>query len=80
MKKYINVILILSSIVVLFYITYNQHQQIEIYKVQNIDSIQVELFRAQNEVGRYEMALEHLKEIDSADYNEIIDYIDNETE
>ena len=80
MKKYINAILTLSSVLVLFYIIYDQHQQIQVYKVQNLDSLQVELFKAQNQVGRYEMALDHLQEIDSVDYNEIINYVDNETE
>ena len=80
MKKYINAILTLSSVLVLFYIIYDQHHQIAVYKMQSLDSLQTELFKAQNQVGRYELALDHLKEIDSADYNAIIDYVDNETE
>jgi hypothetical protein len=80
MKKYINAILLLSSVGALFYIIHDQRKQLEIYHLMKTDSLQVELFKAQNDVGRYELGLDHLKEIDSVDYNEVMEYIDQETE
>jgi hypothetical protein len=69
MKKYINAILTLSSVLVLFYIIYDQHKQINAYKSNNlnkiIDSLQTELFHVQSEVGRYEITLELLSQEDT---------------
>ena len=64
MKKYINAALSITSVLMLFYIIYDQRQQLAVYKGSSIDSLQVELFNAQNNVGRYEIALELLAQQD----------------
>ena len=79
MKKYINAILSISSILVLFYIIYDQHKQIKAQEIQ-IDSLQGDLFQAQDALGRYELGVEHLEEIDIQRFNEVMNFIDNETE
>ena len=84
MKKYINAILTLSSVMVLFYIIYDQHKQINLYKSNGlnntIDSLQLELFNAQTIANRYDIALDLLKEQDSAAAAKFEDVLNNETE
>jgi hypothetical protein len=71
MKKYIGTILSLSSIGMLFYILFNQKQQIQtlqsskpnidsLYKV--IDSLNSEVFIEHTTVDRYDIAIERLRE------------------
>jgi hypothetical protein len=71
MKKYINAILSIASVGMLFYIIFNQKEQIQTLKssVPNIDSIHHvvdslhdELFIKHTEVDRYEIAIEKLRE------------------
>jgi hypothetical protein len=45
-----------------------------------IDSLQTELFTKQTEVGKYELSLEHLKEINPDAAKEFEDYMLHETE
>lgn len=45
-----------------------------------IDSLKEELFQLQSENGRYEMTLEHLKEVDPKASKEFDRYYENETE
>ena len=45
-----------------------------------IDSLSGELFQLQSENGRYEMTLEHLKEVDPKDAKEFDRYYNHETE
>jgi len=89
MKKYINPILSLGTAVALLGAIYFQNQQIDglkkqlqiqpvvggdIQKANTIDSLEMELFSAQIQNGRYEVALELLKEQDkkAADKFELI--------
>ena len=66
--------------VVLIYIIHDQRQQIDVYKVQNIDSLQIELFQAQNNVGRYEIAFELLSQEDTLAAQKFDSIYKNETE
>jgi tRNA(Ile)-lysidine synthase TilS/MesJ len=49
-------------------------------KQEAIDSLQEELFNMQNEVGRYELTVEHLKEVNPKAGKEFEDYLSHETE
>ena len=49
-------------------------------KVQTVDSLQTEIFILQNEIGRYELGVEYLKEEDSVAAKKLQDYINNQTE
>jgi hypothetical protein len=50
-------------------------------KSQNVsDSLQTELFNAQSENGRYELSLEHLKEINPKAAKEFENFKDTQTE
>ena len=67
---------------------YLQYQTINKYKAKEaelkdtnfVDSLKTELFNAQSLNGRFELGLDHLKELDSDAYSEIQDFIQNETE
>jgi len=67
---------------------YEQNESINKYKaerllskdIQYIDSLREELFQAQVQNGKLELGLDHLKETDSAEFNEVEKFIDNETE
>ena len=78
MKQYIAPLLRFGALVLLLTTIYEQNNTINEYKVKASvkysDSLQNELFIKQTEVGRYEMALEMLKEEDSvaADHFEYI--------
>ena len=63
MKKYINAALSITSVLMLFYIIYDQRQQAVVYQ-SKIDSLQTEVFNAQTNVGKYEIALELLAQQD----------------
>lgn len=52
----------------------------DIQKGQLIDSLQSELFNANNAVGRYELSLEHLKEVNPKAAEEFENYLNHETE
>ena len=52
----------------------------DIQKGQLIDSLQSELFNANNTVGRYELSLEHLREVNPSAAKEFEDYLNHETE
>ena len=66
MKQYINPLLKAGSLLALLFTIYQQYNRINELKPQAAlaDSLQTELFIKQTEVGRYEMALEELKEKD----------------
>ena len=70
MKQYIAPLLRFGALILLLTTIYEQNKVISKYKAEakpnaSIDSLQAELFIKQTEVGRYEMALEMLKEEDS---------------
>ena len=67
MKKYINAVLSLASIGMLFYIIYNQREQIKVLKAENsnaiiikteCDSLQSEIIAKDIDIGRYEHILD----------------------
>lgn len=90
MKKYIGPILSLASVGMLFYIIYDQKQQIQDLKtiqvkaendIRRVDSIQkvadsldAEVFRLSIDVTRYEIAAERMGEI-YIDAKKSFDYI-----
>ena len=70
MRKYINAALSLASVGLLFYIIYNQRQQIKSLKaeIQNVetikierDSLQSEIFTKDIQIGSYEHVLDLLE-------------------
>ena len=95
MKKYINPILSLGTAAALLGAIYFQNQQIEglkkqlevqpvvggdIQKANLIDSLNDELFNAKAEAGRYELTLEHLKEVNPKLGKQMEDWMAHETE
>jgi hypothetical protein len=61
-------------------ITRQKTQIIELKSQSGIDSLQTELFTKQTEVGKYELSLEHLKEVNPDAAKEFEDYMSHETE
>ena len=95
MKKYINPILSLGTAAALLGAIYFQNQQIDglkkqlevqpvvggdIQKANLIDSLHDELFNAKVEAGRYELTLEHLKEVNPKLGKQMEDWMAHETE
>jgi hypothetical protein len=86
MKKYINPILSLGTAAALLGAIYFQNQNIEKLKVQQttlqnqVDSLHDELFNSQTESGRYELTLDHLKEVNPKAGKQFEDYMAHETE
>lgn len=77
MKEYIAPLLRFGALILLLTTIYEQNNAINKYKAKaniNIDSLQTELFQAQSQAGKYEVALELFKEEDSvaADHFELI--------
>ena len=77
MKQYIAPLLRFGALVLLLTTIYEQNNAINEYKAKDkidIDSLQSELFQNQSQLGRYQVALEMLKEEDSvaADHFEYI--------
>ena len=52
----------------------------DIAKAQLIDSLHDELFNANNTIGRYELTLEHMKEVNPKAADEFEQYMSYETE
>lgn len=93
MKKFINPILRLGTAIALLSVIYFQNKELkelrlkmepvvggDIQKAEVIDSLQTELFNAQNINGRYELALEHLYEVNPKAGKQFDEYLNNETE
>ena len=82
MKKYINAILTLSSVLVLFYIIYDQHKQINKYKEmeKSMEVLQTDSFQFHLIADRYSIALELLREEDSVAAAKFEKILQNETE
>jgi hypothetical protein len=77
MKEYIAPLLRFGALILLLTTIYEQNKVINKYKAKasvNVDSLQTELFIKQTEIGKYQMALEILKEEDTvaADHFEYI--------
>ena len=64
MKEYISPLLRFGALILLLTTIYEQNKVINRYKakINVIDSLQSELFQTQSQAGRYEVALEMLKE------------------
>jgi hypothetical protein len=82
MKKYINAILTLSSVLVLFYIIYDQHKQINKYKEmeKSMEVLQTDSFQFHLIADRYSIALELLREEDSVAAAKFEKILQNQTE
>ena len=89
MKKYIKAILNLTTVGILFYINYDQRDQIKLYKQRQqlidslttqVDSLRDELFNSSTEIGRYELTQEHLKEVNPKAEKQFEEYYNHETE
>jgi uncharacterized protein YlxW (UPF0749 family) len=55
-------------------------QVVELKEQNGVDSLQAELFIKQTEVGRYELSLDYLKEINPKAAKQFEDYMTHETE
>jgi hypothetical protein len=89
MKKYINGFLRLGTAAALLFVIYNQNKQLKELKVENgsielltnqCDSLKSEMFSRDVEVGRYELTLEYLKEVNPKAAKEFEDYMSHNTE
>jgi len=82
MKKYINAILTLSSVLVLFYIIYDQYKQINEYKEmeKSTEVLQTDSFQFHLIADRYSIALELLREEDSVAAAKFEKILQNQTE
>ena len=81
--KYVKGILGISSVFMLFYIIQDQRIQIKTLKETSsykIDSLYDEAFNAKVEAGRYELTLEHFKEVHPKAAKQFEDYMAHETE
>jgi uncharacterized protein YlxW (UPF0749 family) len=84
----IKAILGIASVGLMIYTMYEQNDkindlksQVKTLKEQNgLDSLQAELFTKQTEVGRYELSLDYLKEINPKAAKQFEDYMTHETE
>ena len=84
----IKAILGLASVGLMLVTMYEQNNKInelksevKTLKEQNgVDSLQAELFIKQTEVGRYELSLEHLKDVNPKGAKQFEDYMAHETE
>jgi len=89
MKKYINAILSIGTVVVLFYTLFdlkNQVKQVdvlkkELHRVTVVkDSLYDETFSKQVELGRYELSLNYLQEVNPKAALQFVNYMNHETE
>ena len=83
MKKYINGLLSLVAAGLLLYTINNQRIQINRLKQESVElkeSMHDSLFNINVELGRYELAQEHLKEINPKVEKQFQEFFDKETE
>lgn len=89
MKKYIGPVLSLASVGMLFYIIYNQREQIKTFKQENSkvelikherDSLQSKMFEKDIQIGRYEHILDMLDTELDADCKAKVDDLKLQTE
>lgn len=89
MKKYIGAILSIGTVAILFYTLFdlkNQVKQIPVLQHQ-LDSVSLQLdslhlinFENEVENGRYELSLEHLKEVNPKAAREFEEFMSTKTE
>jgi hypothetical protein len=86
MKKYINPLLTAGTLIALLTTIYFQNERINQFKVevktlQNVtDSLHDESFNANVQLGRYELTLDHLQEVNPKAALEFVNYMNHETE
>lgn len=83
MKNYIRPLLTACSLLALLSTIYIQNSQIDKLKATQeviVDSLNMELFNTRVESGRYELSLEHLKEVNPKAALEFENYMQHETE
>ena len=96
MKKFINPLLRLGTAAALLSVIYFQNKKLDEYKkggvdmqpvvggdiqkANTIDSLNDEIFNLQSLNGRYELSLEHLKEVNPKVAKDFEDYMAHETE
>jgi hypothetical protein len=81
-------ILGVASVGLMLFTMYEQNKTIntlkdtvrELKSQNKSDSLQTELFNSQSENGRYELSLEHLKEVDPKAAKEFENFKDTQTE
>ena len=72
--------LLMTTIGLAFWLLSTQIEVVETKQQQTIDSLQTELFNAQNNVGRYEITLELLSQEDESAAAKFDSIYNNETE
>jgi hypothetical protein len=86
MKQYINPLLTAGSLLALLYTIYTQNAKIselktKVVTLQNVaDSLHDEAFNANVQLGRYELTLDHLEEVNHKAAVEFVNYMNHETE
>ena len=83
MKEYIAPLLRFGALILLLTTIYEQNKVINKYKAKdniNVDSLQSELFQVQSQLGKYEIALQMLKEEDSVAANHFKYILSTKTE
>jgi len=86
MKKYINPILSLGTAAALLGAIYFQNQNLESLKAEKakleseVEELRDEVFNEKAFNGRYELSLDHLKEVNPKAAKEFETYMENETE
>lgn len=79
-------ILGLASVALLLVTIYEQNQAVNTLKdntvalKKQVDSLNTEMFSLQSTNGRYELSVDHLKEINPKAGKQFEDYLNNETE
>ncbi len=86
MKQYINPILTACSLLALLTTIYFQNERINQFKVEvktlqsTADSLHDESFNANVQLGRYELTLDHLQEVNPKAALQFVNYMNHETE
>lgn len=83
MKNYISPLLTACSLLALLSTIYIQNSEINKLKATQevvVDSLNTELFNTRVESGRYELSLEHLKQVNPKAAADFQQYYDHETE
>jgi hypothetical protein len=86
MKQYINPILTACSLLALLTTIYFQNERINQFKVEvktlqlTSDSLHDEAFIKHVQLGRYELTLDHLQEVNPKAALEFVNYMNHETE
>ena len=86
MKQYINPILTACSLLALLTTIYFQNERINQFKVEvktlqsTADSLHDEVFIKHIQLGRYELSLDHLQEVNPKAALEFVNFMNHETE